>query len=113
MCHDKRGGKNAHDVILQVLTDARKIQLYVDASSSQDILRSNPAVHQYIGTSYRTSGQQNLLENVNGGNGATLAVGKLDAGGSEAAIEKNIGNGGIDQDVQIWARRQRVNVCGA
>ena len=105
-------GKSAHGVILQVLTDTGKIQGDVDASGSQDVLWSNTAVHQKMGASYRAGSQQNLLLSIDGGNGTTPGLGELDTGGSEVAVENDLGNGGVGQDVEVRARRQRVNVCG-
>ena len=96
-----------------MLANALKIQLDGDASSSQNILWSNTTLHQDVGAPDRTSGQYNLLTNIDGSDGAALDSGKLNAGGSHVVINKDFGNGGIRYDVQIRTRGQRVNVGGA
>lgn len=70
-------------------------------------------MHQDIRTSDCTGGQQNLLANIDGGDGATPGPGELYTGSSEVAVEKDLGDCGVSQDVEIWARRQRVYVSGA
>jgi len=70
-------------------------------------------VHQDIGASDRTSSQQNLLANIDGGNGGTLGLSELYTGSIEVAIKKDLGDGGVGQDVEIRARRQRIDVSSA
>jgi len=43
-------------MILQVVPDTREIHFHINVGSSQDILRTDPALHQDVGTSDRTSG---------------------------------------------------------
>ena len=99
-------------MILQVLTHTGKIQGYVNSGSDEGILWPNSAVHQDIGTSDCTRGEQNLLANVDGVDGATLRSGKLYTGGGEVAVEKDFRDGETGQDVQILARGQGIDICG-
>jgi len=102
--------KNTHDVVLKMVTNTREIHLHVNVGSSQDVLRSDPALHQDIGTSDRTSSQDDLLPNVDRGNGTTLDPGELDSSSGELVVENDLGNGSIWQDLQVITRRQRVDI---
>lgn len=99
-------------MILHVLTDARKIQFYINTGSGQDILWSNTALHQDIGTSNRTCSQNDLLPDGDGGDGAALEPGELDTGGSEVVIENDLRHGSVGQNVQVIAGWERIDVCG-
>ena len=70
-------------------------------------------MHQDIRTSDCTGGQQNLLANIDGGDGAASGPGELYTGSTEVAVEKDLGDGGVSQDVEVWARRQRIYVSSA
>jgi hypothetical protein len=100
MC-DNELGYNAHDVILEMLADTFKVQQDGDTGSSQNIFWTNATVHQDIGASDGTGGQYDLLASVDGGDGAALDDAKLNTGCSHVAIEQNLGNRGINQDVKI------------
>jgi len=99
-----------HNVILQVLANTRKIQQDVDTSSGQDIPRPNPALHQDIGASNRTGRQYNLSVDIDCGNGTAPDPCELDTGGIEVAVEQDLRNGSVGQDVEIVARGQRIDV---
>ena len=98
-------GKNTHNVVLQVVPNTRNIQYHVDIGSNQDIFRSDPALHQNIGTSDSAGSQYNLFPDRDCGNGTTLEPGELNTGCSEVAIEKDLRDGGIGQDLQVVTRR--------
>ena len=76
-------------MIQQVLTRTAEIQPYIDAGSDEGILWPNSTMHQGVGASNSTSGEQNLPANVDGGDGATIGSGEPYTGGIEAAIEKD------------------------
>jgi hypothetical protein len=105
-------GLHTHDVILHVEADTRKIQQHGDTGSSQSILWPNAALHQDIGTSDRSSSQDNLQLDIDGGNGATPDGGKLNTGGSHVAVENDLEDGGVGYNVQVVTRGQTVDVCG-
>lgn len=69
-----------HDVILQVLANTFEVQQNGDTGSSQDILWTNATVHEDIWASNRTSGQYDLLADIDGGDGAALGKTKLNTG---------------------------------
>ena len=79
------GSKNPRYVVLKMITDTREIYFHVNVGSSQHVPRSDPALHQDIGTCDRTSGQD----------------------------ENDLGNGSIWQDLQVITRRQRVDISNA
>lgn len=108
---EKEGG--THDVILKVLANTLNIQEDGNTGSSQDVLGPNTAVHQDIGTSDSTGSQNNLFADVDGGDRASLNSTKLDTSCSHLIIEKDLGDGGIRQYVEIGTRGQRIDVGSA
>lgn len=68
-----------HNVILEMLSDTRKLDVNGNAGSVQNILRTNSTVHKYMRATNCATSQDNFLSDINGLLCSTPGSGKLDA----------------------------------
>ena len=111
----KRG--TTHDVILQMLTDTRQLDLHRHVRTRQNILGAYTAMQKHMRTTHSPSTQNNLLINLHSLLRRTPSTSKLHrrhvlipiAVGRVA--ENETGDGSVGEDGEVRTRWERVDVC--
>ena len=101
-------------MVLKVLPYARKRKQHVDTGILQHVRGTNAAEHEHLGTSDRPARKHNLLIDLDRLARRRRRHGPFNAGRSQVIrvrrVEQQARDGRVRKDVEVRARRKRVDV---
>ena len=100
-----------------MLPHTREVELHVDACRTQHVRRPDTAQHQHVRAPDRATREDDLLVDLDGLASRARRRGPLDARRGEVVrvgrVEHEARDSRVREDVEVRARRERVDVAGA